>query len=173
MATKVKFNSKQWGKAVLKDMVEEQTKRLIAYADAELTQMVETHEYWNRTHNLEDSYVWGVFYNGKRQKYGFYYNKAATKESILHEWGRAETQVPVNGRRAAREFISQYAPEVTSGWEIVWAACAPYGTYLEAGFAIKKSGTRLQFDVITQRYDHIKSELEPKAKVHFEINFPK
>lgn len=157
---------------IKKALVEEQTKRLIIYADNELRKMVESHEFWNKTYNLEDSYVWAVFYNGKKEKHGFYSNKVANKTSILHEWGSKEKQKTVNGRKAARDFVNGYTPSILKGWEVVWAACAPYGAYLEAGFTIKKSGKYLQFDVIAQRFDYIKRELEPQAKVRFEISFP-
>lgn len=166
----VKFDDRKLKADMLREMSKEQTRLLIMYAADELARMVETHEYWNRTFNLEDSYVWAVFFNGKKQGIGFYSNKVATKNSILHEWGKKKSQVPVNGRRAAREFINSYHSS-TKGWEVVWAAAAPYGAYLEAGFRIP-SGRKMQFDVISQRYDHIKRELEPKASVKFEITFP-
>jgi hypothetical protein len=156
---------------MMREFTQEQTRLLAVYASEELGRMVLTHEYWNRTYNLEDSYVWAVYFNGKKKQHGFFTNKVATKNSYLHEWGKKESRVPVNGRRCATEFINSYVPSTTKGWEVIWAAAAPYGAYLEAGFRLP-SGRRIQFDVISQRYDHIKHDLGSKVSVRLEITFP-
>ena len=62
----VKFDDRKLKADMLREMSKEQTRLLIMYAADELARMVETHEYWNRTFNLEDSYVWAVFFNGKK-----------------------------------------------------------------------------------------------------------
>jgi hypothetical protein len=87
----------------------------------------------------------------------------------LHEW--SSDPIPVNGRALALDFKNNYKPQVTKGWEIVFAACAPYGAYLEGGFMLH--GKRYQFDVMSQRYDHIKNDLSPLCRVTLYVNPPK
>lgn len=169
IGTKVKFNKKAVAKQMYNNIAKEQTNRLIAYAEGEIIELVKTHEFQNRTRNIEDSYVWAVYYNGKREKYGFYGNKTARSKSVLHEYSPS-ISVDVNGRQLARKFIQSYKPDETQGWEIVFAACAPYGAYLEGGFTFK--GRYYQFDVMSQRYDLIKRALTPLCRVRFEVNQP-
>ena len=152
------------------NVAEEQTKRLIAYAKSEIVTLVETHEFKNDTMNLQDSYVWMVYYNGKRKGHGFYANKAAKRKSVLHEF-TPEYSIEVDGRALARDFANKYKPEIEKGWEIVFAACAPYGAYLEGGFTLH--GKRYQFDVMSQCYDDIRRTLSPLCKVTMEINPPR
>lgn len=168
--TRVKFNAKKYGKDVMKLVVEEQTRRLVAYAQEEIVAMVETKEFSNRTANAQDSYVWAVYYNGKKENHGFYDQKTATSPSYLHEWSKDKRE-RVNGRQAANAFLREYKPTTTNGWEIVFCAAAPYLGYLEGGFHI--GSKYFLFNVISQRYDHIKAVLEPKCKVTFKFNPPK
>ena len=171
MANKVsfKFNGKKFGKAIYNRVANEQTQRLIAYAKEEIVRIVETKEFKNRTFNLADSYLWCVFFNGQRKGFGVYGRKQARKTSLLHEYS-PDISEPVDGRKLAMEFAKAYKPEETKGWEIVFAACAPYGAYLEAGFTFH--GKRYQFDVMAQRYDHIKRTLSPLAKVKLYVSPP-
>lgn len=171
MATKTrfKFNGKKFGKKILNRYAEEQTNRLIMYAQKELDRIVLSREFNDRTHNLADSYVWCVYYQGKRKGTGTYGNKQARTQSLLHEYS-PEMRVPVNGRKIANEFAKSYKPQETKGWEIVFAACAPYGAYLEAGFTFH--GKRYQFDVMAQRYDEIKNTLSPLCKVQLYVSPP-
>ena len=171
--TTIKFNAKNWGNAILKTIVEEQTRRLIEYAPAELARMVETKELGNATYNVQDSFVWGVYYNGKRvpKGFGFYGNKTARKNSYLHEYSR--NPIPVNGRALARTFIKNYTPSTDKGWEIVWAVCAPYAAYWEGGHVNPpKSGRVVYAHVMFQRYDSIKSELGEKCKLTMRMKRP-
>jgi hypothetical protein len=172
--TRVKFNKKALARQMYNNIANEQTERLIAYAQKEIVRLVEmnlTNKFKNRTYNLQDSYVWAVYYKGKKAKHGFYGNKVAESKSILHEYSPS-ISVDVNGRALARKFVDQlYKPTETQGWEIVFAACAPYGAYLEGGFMFH--GKRYQFDVMSQRYDHIKQALSPLCRVRFEVNQPK
>lgn len=168
--TVVKFNAKALAKQIRDVIVPEQTRRLIEYAKEELNAMVESREFYNRTANAQDSYVWAVYYNGKRKGKGFYDPKTATTSSYLHEWS-AERKERVNGRKAANAFLRSYQPSVSEGWEIVWCAAAPYLGYHEGGFHI--GSKYFHFNVMSQRYDHIKNTLEPKCKVTFSVNPPK
>lgn len=172
MANKVsfKFNGKLYGRRLYNRIAEEQTKRLIAYAETEIVQIVETKGFHDRTFNLADSYVWCVFFNGKRKGYGTYGRKQAKKDSLLHEYS-PDMSVPVKGRKLANDFSRAYKPEDSKGWEIVFAAVAPYGAYMEEGYTFR--GKYYHFNILSQRYDHIKNALSPLCKVTLEIDTPK
>lgn len=164
--TRVKFNAKKYQAMVLKKAIEEQTRRLVAYAESELYKMIATHEFINRTFNLADSYVWAVYYDRKRKGYGFQGAKRATEKSYLHEWSK--TPIPVDGRQTAMDFLKRFqaSEAIENGWTIVWAACAPYAKYLDPN--VGNTNTN-RFFVISQRYDHIKRTLEPKCHVQLKI----
>ena len=168
--TRFTFHGKLWGKRIFNRIAEEQTKRLIEYAETEIVNIVESKSFDNRTFNLSDSYVWCVFYNGKRKGYGTYGRKQARKKSLLHEYS-PQISVPVNGRKLANDFAKAYKPEQDKGWEIVFAATAPYGAYMEEGYTFR--GKFYQFNVMSQRYDIIKNTLSPLCVVTLEIDTPK
>ena len=165
-----KFNGKLFGQRLYNRIAKEQTARLIEYAEEEIVRIVESKGFDNRTANLSDSYVWCVFQNGKRKGYGTYGRKQAKKNSLLHEYSPSKS-VPVNGRKLANDFARAYEPEEIKGWEIVFAAVAPYGAYMEEGYTFR--GKHYQFNVMSQRYDHIKNALSPLCKVTLEIDTPK
>lgn len=138
-------------------LVNEQTARLIEYAKKEIVAMANTHRFTNRTYNLEDSFVWSVYYNGKSKGNGYYGAKQATTNAVFH--GKK-----INGRKLANEFARGYKP-IDKGWEIVWAATTPYAPILETGV-----GERARiFEVISQRYDHIRAALAPHCHVTLTI----
>lgn len=163
--TRFTFNSKLLEKRMMKRLVKIQTERFVNYAKEEIVRLATSHSFDNRTFNLQDSYVWCVYYNGKRvpNGFGYYGSKLARKPSFLHEYS-PKKRIEVNGRELARTFAQSYQPSTQDGWEIVFAACAPYGAYLELG---------RKFLVMSQRYDHIRKVLEPYCSVTFEINPPK
>lgn len=165
-----KFNGKAFGKRIYNNVAEEQTNRLIAYAEQEIVNIVASRAFDDRTFNLADSYVWCVYFNGKGKGTGTYGKKRANRTSLLHEWS-PEMSKEVDGRKLANEFVKAYKPTTRKGWEIVFAACAPYGAYLEGGFTIH--GRHYQFNVMSQRYDHIKNTLSPLCKVRMEIYPPR
>lgn len=164
--TRVKFDKEKYKKMVLKKAIEEQTRRLVAYAESELYKMIATHEFVNRTFNLADSYVWAVYYDKKREGYGFQGAKRATEKSYLHEWSK--NPIPVDGRESAMAFLERFegVGTIDNGWTIVWAACAPYGKYLDPKFGNTPTN---RFYVISQRYDFIKRTLEPKCHVELKL----
>lgn len=167
---KYKFNGELFGKRLYNRVADEQTKRLIAYAEEEIVRIVETKGFKNDSFNLSDSYVWCVFQNGKRKGYGTYGRKQAKKDSLLHEYS-PQISVPVNGRKLANDFARVYKPDSDKGWEIVFAAVAPYGAYMEEGYTFR--GRYYQFNIMSQEYDNIKNTLSPLCKVTFEIATPK
>ena len=176
--TKVKFNARKVQEAMMKKVVKAQTERLIAYAQQEIAKMGnELLEKMqgkpsDRTHNMLNSLVWAVYYGGKEAKHGYYRKSSSTKgDSFLHEI--SADPIPVNGRKLAREFLDTYQPRETQGWEIVWAILAPYYAYWEQGHDNIFYGKFVKFDMMTQRYDHIKNTLGSIAKVTIDVNVPK
>lgn len=167
--TRVVFNSKKLKEAMLKNVVDEQTERLVTYAREELYEMIVTRDFKSRTFNLADSYVWAVYYNGKKKKSGYVGAKMANKKSLLHEWSKDPSRrIPVEGRKEAREFLKSFENTLSKdgGWVCVWAACAPYAEYLDPAAGNTRTNN---FFVISQRYDHIKETFEPKGVVKFEV----
>lgn len=176
--TKVKFNASKLQKAMMKKVVKVQTERLIAYAQDEIVKMGnELLEKMrgkpsDRTHNMLNSLVWAVYYGGKEAKHGYYHSSSSTKgKAFLHEIG--QDPIPVNGRELARQFLDTYQPRERNGWEIVWGVLAPYYAYWEKGHENIFYGKFVKFDMMTQRYDHIKNTLGSIAKVTIDVNVPK
>lgn len=159
--TIVKFNDALFKKRVWSKILIEQTKRLEKYAQKELSAMATNHTFQNKTYNLQDSLVWGVFFEGHLRSYGFYGSGKASEPSFLHEWGRNPSAV--FGRAEANAFITSYTPESTNGWEVVWAAAAPYSIYLDPLAGNTKTN---RFYVISQEYDAIKQTFS-KGRVTF------
>lgn len=167
--TTYKFNKEKLAKDLMARFVKEQTKRLLKYAREELYEMILTREFKSQTFNLADSYVWAVYYNGDEKGHGFVGSKRATRNSVLHEYSSDPSKrIPVDGRKEATRFLTAFATTAHgyNGWVIVWAACAPYGRYLDPSAG---SSSTNRFFVISQRYDHIKATLEPKCKVTFKV----
>lgn len=163
--TKVLFAKKRVAKQMLDYVVRLQTKRLVEYAKNELTEMVVRKDFESQTFNLIDSYVWAVFYHKKEQSHGFLSGKMAKEKSYLHAWSKTN-RIPVDGRQEAYKLIEQIKAEIAieDGWTIVWGAVAPYAIYLDPAAGSTRTN---HFFVISQRYDSIKAELEPKCKVEF------
>ena len=145
-------------KELKKAMAEEQTKRLLKYAPKMLNMAYNERTFRNDTFNLADSYVWVVYYNGVPQGSGYLWNgRVATQDANYHH-------TKVNGRVLAQAFVTRYVSN-TKGWEVVWAATAPYSTYLESGTS------RGRFYVITSIYVKIVSDFNGNAKVSKIINY--
>lgn len=161
--TVVKFNDKLFRKRVWSEYLVKQTRALEQYAKKELNEMARMHTFQNVTYNLQDSLVWGVFFEGRLRSYGMYGQGRATEASYLHAWSRTR-RVEVHGRQLAEEFITTYTPESTNGWEVVWAAVAPYSIYLDPMAGTTRTN---HFYVISQRYDEIKRTFGSKGRVRF------
>ena len=176
--TRVKFNADKVQKAMIKKVVNAQTDKLVAYAQEEIAIMGDTLKTKmrgkpsDRTHNMLNSLVWAVYYGGKEAKHGYYRKSPSTKgDSYLHEIG--SDPIPVNGRKLAQHFLDTYKPRETQGWEIVWAILAPYYAYWEQGHDNIFYGKFVKFDLMTQRYDHIKNTLGSEVRVTIDVNVPK
>lgn len=177
--SQVKFNSNALKKVMMENLTEEQTRRLVAYAEdkiKEIGDQIQTYNsrnHMDRTGNLLNSLCWGVAYNGELKASGFYREASSLKESYLHEWGEYGGTFVVDGHAEAENYIQKYG-KVGSGngyWRVFFAVLAPYWGYWEKGFTFKGvKGTRfLQFAVMTEFYDTISKELKP-AKVNFHIS---
>ncbi len=174
--TQVKFNAKKFGSVLLAQIVKEQTARLVAYAEEEMQRIgndiavANTKHNLDRTGNLLDSLCFAVYYNGKRQKNGYYRSETAIEDSYLHEYSKPKGQA-VNGHFLAKQFLSSYKPK-DSGWEVFFAILAPYWGYWEKGFTHAISNKFFQWQVMTHHFDMVKAELEP-ANVAFETYIPR
>ena len=91
----------------IKDRVVESS--LIDLCEAALQKAVESHTFQNRTNNLENSFTYGVFHNGK----------------LIH----AKSVGSGEGSNDAKNFLSEYTPKYS--WSAVIVAGAWYGTLLE------------------------------------------
>ena len=83
-ATRFVMDTNSFKAQLFERVAKEQTKRLVAYAEQELVEMIKSHAFMNRTKNLEDSYVWGVFYKSHCVKFGFYGAKQAQEPSYMN-----------------------------------------------------------------------------------------
>lgn len=173
--TRVKFDAEKFEKELLakkREWDREQTRRLVNYAAQEIIK-IGNNMRMEDTGNLLDSLCWGVWFNGSLAKYGFYRQQEAEYDSYLHEISPEPPRQSVNGRNLAQIFLSEYQPVQRKGWEVVWAATAPYYAYWEQGHEnVFLGGQFVQFSTMAERYDKIKGKLEPKARVQFLIEVP-
>lgn len=176
MATKVRFNKKEFRNELLahkKEYEIKQTALLIAYAKEEIVKMGNLIQQIivgqdESTGNLLDSLCWGVWHNKKLCGLGYYREQQAEYDSYLHELSQNRTSV--NGRFLAQQFLDEYGSSltVTDGWQIVWGVLAPYYVYWEEGHInVLFGGEFAKFDAMSQRYDHIENVLKPRCKTGF------
>lgn len=202
------FNAAKLAEQMMANAVAEQNRRLVEYAEGHIMLLGETINSWNSIHhmddtgNLLDSLCWGVCYDGKMVKSGFYRNQKATTPSYLHGWSNVEFKEknkksllygqwigmdagePVNGHQLAEAYLAKAEKKCKANqWMVFFAILAPYWGYWEkgftqvhgAGFANGKgfgSASFQQFAVMTQFYDQVKATLKP-AKTRISIHVPK
>lgn len=133
-------------KKLFDENVEIRTKALIKYAKETLRKAYNESEYKNRTLNLKDSYVWIVFFHGKRIDYGFLTDMS---EASVPVYRKGES---IEGRKEAEKFIKNYT-STYKGWEVVFAATTIYGAYLETGV------NRTKYVVISSIFDDVQRDL--------------
>lgn len=122
-------NLKKIEKEVLDQLAPDILVELVRFAKEELLLAFQGSTYAkDKTQNLADSYVWGVYYNGKLHEYGFLTNsKKATQPRRV-----SNTTKSVYGRDEALAFINSYKPK-TKMFEVIFAVEMYYGSYLEGG----------------------------------------
>ena len=162
------FAKKTFYNNIMKNVVREQTARLIAYAKEELYEMIMSKTFKNRTFNLADSYVYAVYYDGKEQAHGYVGAKMASEQAIYRDKRNPSKEILVDGRKEATEFLTKFksALPTTNGWVVVWAACTPYAKELDPAAGSSKKN---RFFVISQRYDHIANTFASKGVVSLKV----
>lgn len=176
--TRVKLNTKKLYQDMMKHAANQQTERFAVYAAEQAAIMgdmlkIKMHgKPSDRTHNMLNSLVWAVYYDGKLDKHGFYRKSASTRgDAFLHEL--SDEPIPVNGRELANQFLVAYQPREKRGWEIVWGVLAPYYAYWEHGHKNLFYGRFVKFNMMSQRYDEIRNTLGAKARVTIDVHVPK
>lgn len=185
MKTTIKFDSNALKKVLFDNLVEEQTKRLIAYAKDTTEKIGKRILEYNRANNLDrtgnllNSLCWAVAYNGENKGYGFFRDpvlrakgKEGDSRSFLHERDGNYEAFEVDGRALAQSYIDKYGKYTYNGWRMFIAILAPYWGYWEEGFNMKNrfgASTFTRFQVMTYLYDQIQEDLRPantKIKVY-------
>lgn len=170
--SKVIFNADKLKKEILKSISEEQTKRLITYAESRIESIGRDFLSWDRTGNLLDSLCWAVYYDGKLKKSDYYRNKSASDDAYLHELSKPPLKELSDGRIAAQNFLATYKSSVSNGWELVFGVLAPYWGYWEEGHRNILMGNQfVKFSVMAQQYDNVERDLKP-AKTTFHVYVP-
>lgn len=200
MLTKlVNFDAGKMKAAMMQVAIDEQNKRLIAYAEKKIKEIgntIKTYHSRNnldRTGNLLNSLCWGVSYRGEMIGSGFYREPQTRMRtnrwgeerglgvqggtsSYLHEFFNEVEEV--NGRQLAENFLAEQQGNFPSGWRVFFAILAPYWGYWESGFTLRPGlqahgRTKFfQFSVMSQHYTRIAMELKP-ARMTFTVYVPK
>ena len=90
------FNADKWQRDLIKYMVGQQNKRLVAYAKEKIQEIGNRIASYHRAHhmddtgNLLDSLCWGVSYDGQSIASGFYRSQKASKAAVMHGWSLVE-----------------------------------------------------------------------------------
>lgn len=129
--------------------VKNKTEYLIKYAKETLKKAYDESEYTDREKNLADSYVWIVYFNGKEEKHGFLYDSPQSNQPNR----KTATNEYERGRDVAEEFVREYIPRISNGWEVVLAATIYYGNYLEMGTSRNK-----QYVVLSSIFNEVEQD---------------
>lgn len=186
--SQVKFNANKVSERIFKSLAEEQTRRLVAYAENRIGLIAAQIKSYSGGHNMQrkmnllDSLCWGVQYNGHLEASGFYGEQQANKLSYLHEFSDKDHWFPVGGRSLAETFVKQMGNLKSKGWRVFFAILAPYWGYWEKGFRLKINSLSdydddevrvhsrfMKFAVMTEMYDEISNDLKPSTmsiKIH-------
>ena len=122
----------------LLDTLEKEGKRILAECEQERT-------YTHRTHNLYDSYGFGVYLNGKLQRKGFLSRSETATET--KKWYGQE----ISGREQIENFLTgEY--KSGKGIDLVVVAAMPYAEVLENA----SSGQHQKYKVISMSYNKLK-----------------
>lgn len=201
--TGMKAYLNKWAKDFKKDLFDEQSASFVEYAKNKIQEIgdyiisnAESENHMDRTGHLLNSLCWGVSYDGKLLKSGFYRNavlhkrrakgwqgnkRVYTNESNLHEWAdpSVSAMFPVVGRQLAKDYLQSYGNNGSRGWRVFFAILAPYWGYWEKGFRFKMNPNVdssphgfMQFAVMTHFYDEVRRDLKP-ARTRFRVSVPK
>lgn len=122
----------------LLDTLEKEGKRILAECEQERT-------YTHQTHNLYDSYGFGVYLNGKLQRKGFLSSSETATET--KKWYGQE----ISGREQIENFLmGEY--KSGKGIDLVVVAAMPYAEVLENA----SSGQHQKYKVISMSYNKLK-----------------
>ena len=114
--------------------------------------------YRHQTHNLYDSYGYGIYVFGKLNKVGYLSPSATATED--REWHGQD----ISGREQINHFLnSEYKP--TKGIDMVVVAAMPYAEVLENA----SSGQKHKYRVISMAHDKLKA-LQGKIKGSYVVN---
>lgn len=119
------------------EILDAEGKRILSECESEVT-------YTHRTHNLYDSYAYGIYLNGKLVKKG--YLSASPLSTENKKWYGKE----VAGREQIDNFLnSEYKAQ--SGIDLVVVAAMPYAHALENA----SSGQHTKYRVISMAHDKL------------------
>lgn len=141
----------EYRKKLYEGAIKVRKQNLIRYAKETLKQAFMDSNYTNRTLNLKDSYVWGVFYNGKKEDYGF----LSPDADAITRVQRTGDKKMLSGREEAQAFINSYEPTNKRGWEVVFAATIYYGVYLQNGVK-----GRNKYIVMSSIFDNVEKDFK-------------
>lgn len=119
------------------DDLQRDGERILRECEAEKT-------YEHDTHNLYDSYGYGVYYNNRLMRRG--YLSASPQATEAKEYDGRE----IKGREEIDEFLESRKPNA-KGLALVIAAVMPYGADLEEG-----RGVTRKFRVISMSFDKLR-----------------
>jgi hypothetical protein len=105
--------------------------------------------YTHRTHNLQDSYGYGVYAEGRKVASGYLGGQNASEPKKWY----GQT---VSGRTEIEQYLNNYSSP--DGMELIIVAAMPYAEVLENGGASNGRFTyQHKYKVISMSYDKLKS----------------
>ena len=116
----------------------------------------------NKTQNLKDSYVYGVYYKRSLQRYGFL-TTSPTATEVVRKTGTSEY---VRGRDEAEDFIRSHQPSSNEDFHIVFAAKIFYAAYLENGTKRHKPYTVLSSIYTDMNYSPLLKNIKITVETH-------
>lgn len=116
-----------------------------------IQECVDERTYEHQTHNLYDSYGYGIYVNGSLTRFG-YLSAAPLATQKPFEVGSEGDDY---GRVEIRTFLAQEFAPSSIGIDMVIAAAMPYAEVLEEGNPT--SNKRKKFKVISMAFDKLKA----------------
>lgn len=101
-----------------------------------IREMIMTNEITNRSYNLHDAYIYGVYHKGILVAYGF---ADGAKATSTHKGWEREGIGADKGRNYAIQAVQEYKPK-TMGFELITINSIYYAEILEDGTYTKNGG---------------------------------